>query len=364
VNLSSSKPGYLWWGKRLILFAVIFLALIKFVDFSLIAPHGRGDAWSMWNLKARFMNRLGIVETLTDQEAFDTAFSPVLIGPDRPLLLPLLTASGWRLFSNDTQAIPISIALFFTFGTGAVLYLALSYLKMPNPAWLLTLLLFVTPNTISQGSSQLADVPFGFFVLITVAALTFYEREQRPKWLLAATLATGLALSTKNEGAFLIPCLAVGYFRLWRQPRRTAGVVLGLLPFVLGFVAIKLAVDAPNEIVGQGQGTATFERLVDPARYETVARVFWRELDWFALASFLSIAYLLFSQPRLQWRFTAPLLIVALLLIGYFFIFIITPRPIPWHVEVSLPRLVFHLWPTALFGYALSTQPHPSNQTA
>ena len=46
-------------------------------------------------------------------------------------------------------------------------------------------------------------------------------------------------------------------------------------------------------------------------------------------------------------------LAIGLLLVGYFFVFVITPHDLGWHVATSLHRLLLHAWPSLLFVFFL-----------
>ena len=50
---------------------------------------------------------------------------------------------------------------------------------------------------------------------------------------------------------------------------------------------------------------------------------------------------------------------LILTLAGYFFIYLITPRDIYWHLRFSLNRLFLQLWPSAIFLFfmALGSKP-------
>jgi hypothetical protein len=53
---------------------------------------------------------------------------------------------------------------------------------------------------------------------------------------------------------------------------------------------------------------------------------------------------------------------LLLTLAGYFFIYLITPRDIYWHLRFSLNRLFIQLWPSAIFLFfvALGSKPFSS----
>src|SRR5882724_5366189 len=53
----------------------------------------------------------------------------------------------------------------------------------------------------------------------------------------------------------------------------------------------------------------------------------------------------------------APLLMVlAMMLAGYYWVYILTPVDLNWHLQTSLSRLLAQLWPSAVFAYFLTTR--------
>jgi len=49
--------------------------------------------------------------------------------------------------------------------------------------------------------------------------------------------------------------------------------------------------------------------------------------------------------------------VLAVMLIGYFFVYVITPQNLEWHLRTSLARLLLQLWPMTLFLFALCLGP-------
>jgi hypothetical protein len=47
-------------------------------------------------------------------------------------------------------------------------------------------------------------------------------------------------------------------------------------------------------------------------------------------------------------------LVLPLILAGYFFIYLITPYDLRWHLRFSLNRLFLQLWPSAVFLFFLA----------
>jgi len=47
------------------------------------------------------------------------------------------------------------------------------------------------------------------------------------------------------------------------------------------------------------------------------------------------------------------LIILCMMVIGYYFVYIISPYNLNWHLVTSLPRLIIQLWPSVVFSYFL-----------
>ena len=50
-----------------------------------------------------------------------------------------------------------------------------------------------------------------------------------------------------------------------------------------------------------------------------------------------------------QKRWLSGMIVLGLMLIGYFFIYIVTPERLSWHLATSLNRLLLQLWPMTVF---------------
>ena len=44
------------------------------------------------------------------------------------------------------------------------------------------------------------------------------------------------------------------------------------------------------------------------------------------------------------------------MLAGYYWVYILTPVNLTWHLQTSLNRLLAQLWPSAVFAYFLTTR--------
>ena len=93
----------------------IALAVTTFLVAVANNPHGDEGAWSIWNLRARFLFRAGAFW----RDAFSTDLS--WSHPDYPLLLPGIVALCWTLAGHESTDAPIAIAFLFALGTAGVL---------------------------------------------------------------------------------------------------------------------------------------------------------------------------------------------------------------------------------------------------
>ena len=109
-------------------------------------------------------------------------------------------------------------------------------------------------------------------------------------------------------------------------------------------------------------------KLEDPSRYWAVLKWFGKELFRFGQWLLIPIPLLMLglfimlkgkipceASPAIR----ASALALALTLGGYFFIYLITPYDIYWHLRFSLNRLLLQLWPSAIFLYFLRIGSEP-----
>jgi hypothetical protein len=343
------------------LVAVIVSGLAYFAARWSAQPHGEWDSWAMWNLRARFLYRGG--------EHWHDGFSPVLLwsSPDYPLLLQASVARCWTYLGHEATLAPALLGLLFTFAAAGVLCAAVGSLRGPTQGLLAALVLLGTSLFLRTGSLQIADVPVGFFILAALALLALHDGPGAagPRGLVLAGMMAGFAAWTKNEGLLFLACLLPvrlalrGRARGWKGAAREAlPLLLGLLPVMALVVAYKLTVAPPNDLVsGQGSQT-TLGRLTDPTRYRMIADAFvW---VFFSIGPWafvpLGLAFALLGPAPRPARALArlPLLVVVLMLLGFFGVYVLTPRDLHWQLETSLYRLYMQLWPSALLGYFLA----------
>lgn len=360
---SPRSPAILrWLTPAFALLAVA--ALTAFVTFSAVSPHGRWDAWTIWNLRARFLYRSGA--------NWLDAFSDLLAWThlDYPLLVPGSVARAWTVAGGDTALASILVAALFMVGTAMLLVAALSSFRGSSQGLAAGIVLLATAAFVSQAASQYADVPFGFYMLAALVAIVLAERDSdtRYRYLVLAGLAAGLAAWTKNEGLLFIAILfftrllLAARMKEWDALLRDSGALLaGLAPALAVILIFKLTLAPPNDIVAAIEMSGTIERLTDLSRYTYVMGRFGNAFmsfgSWIVSAPVLLALYLILLGVRIRDQDKAAvawsLSIVGLMLLAYFSVYVATPHDLKWHLDTSLNRLLMQLWPSAVFVYFL-----------
>ncbi len=370
LNAQHAPPRCLLVAFGVALLAALYSAIVR----ALARPYGSGwDSFAIWNLHARFLYRGGIY--------WRDGFSPLIpwSHPDYPLLLPAAIAHFWTVMGRESSALPAVIGLVFTFSTVGLLFCGLDLLLSRTPALLGAMFLLCTPFFIDLGTWQYADVPLSFFILATLVLLHLHDRlansgvESR-SILAMAGLAAGFAAWTKNEGVlFLVAVLLARMWLSFRQSSRGRSPISQIAPMLLAVAPIftliaffKRAIAPPGDLFSDP--ATMLHKLEDPSRYWAVLKWYCRELvrfgEWWLIPIpilMLVLYFLMKSSIARAEKETVRASAIALImaLAGYFFIYLITPRDIYWHLRFSLSRLFLQLWPSAIFLFfvALGSKP-------
>mgnify|MGYP000862530652 FL=1 len=335
-------------------------------------PHGKWDAFLIWNMHARFLFRSG--ENWMDYFRSGLDWTH----PDYPCLLPLSIVRVWEYCGGETLAAPIAIALLFTLLVAGLLWTALGTLRNNEQGCLAAMLLAASPLFVLVGASQLADIPLSFFILGAIVVLFLHDRLEKPgsSAVVMAGLLAGLAAWTKNEGILfcslilLVRPVITGFYE---GPRRAAGefvsLFAGAAPALLVLFLFKTAIAPPSDLLAGQTAGGFVERLGDAGRYGTVLMSYLRTgltftqgipdvrapfvVNPFIPGFILLAAYLALSgiekDPRDGRGFLTGWAVVALTLAGYFFVFIMTPHDLKWHLLTALNRLFLQFWPAVIF---------------
>jgi hypothetical protein len=172
----------------------------------------------------------------------------------------------------------------------------------------------------------------------------------------------GFAAWTKNEGlvpALALPlayCAVVIRRRGWSAARTSAiEIVVGLLPVLVVLALFKILVAPVNDIVDGVMRPGVMRYWLDWARVSYVARymatnaVSWG--GWSGIGP-LSLIALVALLPRARHPMavqTAAALMLALQLLVFFAVYVMTPHSVVWHMQTSWARLVAQMWPSLVW---------------
>jgi len=354
-------PKYL-----LLVFAVsVALALAIFLGAVLFNPHGEEGAWSIWNLRARFLVRAGALWRL----AFANNLNWTHL--DYPLMLPGLVALCWKL-SGESTAAPIAIAFLFTLGTVGVLMCTLAALRGKMEAVLAGTLLFGTASFIALGAALYGDVPLSFYILATLALFCLQDRHPADlRFTALAGLMAGFGAWTRNEGIiFVIAALLARAVALFRAGERSA-ILPQVLTFLAGAIAplavvivFKLRVAPPSGLLAITPAEI-FKHLSDIARWILTAEGLVIMLVNFGrflipIALVLGIYWYLVRfkvDARDRTGLATAGIALSLTLAAELLIDILYEPNLQVEISTSFERILAQLWPSALLMFFLASAP-------
>jgi hypothetical protein len=372
--LAKSKAPRLDWAEGptvpwyfTVLFALaIALAVTMFLGAVAYNPHGEEAAWSIWNLRARFLFLAGAF--------WRDAFSPDLSWShlDYPLLLPGLVALCWKLSGQESSDGPIAIAFLFALGTTGVLAGALGVLRGKTHALLAGTLLTGTASFVALSAALYGDVPLSFYILAALALLCFQDRYPEDlRFSAVAGLMAGLAAWTRNEGMIFVVALLVARAFALARFRERPGLVPQFFRLLAGMAAplavvvlFKLRLAAPSDVFSVS-ASAMLKHLSDVGRWILTAEGlvvvlfnFGRFLIPIALALALYWYLVRFQVDRRDRASLATAgialgLTIAAQLLGD----LMLTDNLALEINTSFERILLQLWPAALLMFFLASGP-------
>lgn len=350
------------WLLRCVFAVALFCAVTRFLALSFQEPNGQFDAFGHWNLEARFLYAGG-----THLKQYS---SLTWAHPDYPLLIPASIAGAWAFPGTQTTIVPCAVAFLFTFSLVGLVSVSISRFRGERQGLLAGLCMLGTPFLIWQGASQYADVPVAYFFVAALAIL-FWSNETHPHrgFLILSGAAAGLAAWTKNEGLLFTVLFVALYFLMtvvqkgkMNGIRDTFAILTGLAPVLAIVVAHKLYMGQSNDLVAGQHLHESAHKMLDYSRYALITKQMARGIfsfgEWNRLLPLPAIllVYALLAGIDLTDKKNAPCVIVGasltfLMLAGYFWIYVLTPANLSWHLETSLNRLLLQLLPLSIFVY-------------
>jgi hypothetical protein len=361
----AESPLVPWYLTAVFALAVV-LAASMFLGAVAYNSHGEEGAWSIWNLRARFLFSAG--PFWRDAFASDLNWSH----PDYPLMLPGLVALCWKLSGQESTDAPIAIAFLFALGTLGLLAGTLGTLRGKTYALLAGTVLLGTASFVALSAALYGDVPLSFYILATLALLCLQDRHpENLRFSALAGLMAGFAAWTRNEGiiflAAVIIARVIALFR-YRQGKLLGRQLLRLVPGSAAPLAVviffKLRVGGPSDYVFVTASTI-LKHLADPARWIVTLEgliVILFNFGRFLIPIALMLAlYWYLVRFRVDERDRAALstaaLALFLTLIVQLLMDILYIDNLGLEIATSFERILLQLWPAALLMFFLASGP-------
>jgi hypothetical protein len=362
VTSQATTPGFRWTWLLAVTFGIVMVVMwVRLVQMAAALPAGEWDAWTLWNLRAKFLAGPG--------GTWRYAVSPLLYGThtDYPLLLSGFVARSWKASGTVDTFAPIATALLFFAALLALLMSVVALLRGTASALLAGLVLLSTTSLLVWAPAQYSDIPLAFYFL-AATALVFLEPSETACGhcaLLWAGVCAGLASWTKNEGVvFLIGFIIVFFAFTWWKSRaatalaRTGWLLAGAAPGALLAVWLKFFLaPAADSLVTQGVSGLT--RLGDLSRYVEVAKGFFDNLLNLGsgvahpLILLAILAIVLRWQVEGRYKLPARIATAALIwmILSYCVVFLITSTDLTLMLQTTFDRLLIQVWPSFLLVF-------------
>ena len=312
-------------------------------------PLGGWDAWSCWNLKAKFIY-LG-------ENSWKDMFDPVLWRSNTgyPLALPTLNVWFWQ-WTGLAQEVTMFNAILLTLLTAGVLLSGLQALGVPPLyAALTTLSVFTMSFGNTLCISQYSDILFSLYLLCAFVCYLSYEKSKDHRLLILTAIFIGLLSFTKNEGLAAssilglliliqrpkIPWIFLGVLLISALP--TAIFTLSMAPHGGVFINGLLSHDHPSS-------SSRLIYILTNTLYEFMS------LKWAGLWILAAVGLIL-SKDR---AFKKPLVLVGLFMALFLTITLAYYQintffdDIKWWMDNTLNRIVFALMPSVFLWMGLS----------
>ncbi len=340
------------WGLGLLALLAIPLTME-----ALHYPLGGWDAWSCWNLKARFI--------FLGQDHWKDMLDPVLWRSNThyPLLLPLMNVFCWDLLGQADQNIPMINSIIFSLLTAGVMCWGIFLLTgRLLTALALTALPLTLPFFITLAVSQYSDILIGFYLISAILCWLGQQRLNMPGLKVLCGLFLGLLSFTKTEGlvaAALLSALII--VDDWRKGhfKDLPGFLFALGLMALPTVIFNLAFAPHNEAFINGFSSAA--QPSDITRLQVIAVYPWFEMisgkwnGWWLLM----IAGLVLSGKK-SWQgkqMTVGIFVILYIGVILAYYWVNTFFPIVWWMQTTLSRIIFALIPTITLWVAASLIP-------
>jgi hypothetical protein len=222
-NMTFLKKEYGWGILALVILGIPLAISAHYF------PLGGWDAWSCWNLKAKFI--------FLGHDNWKDVLAPGLwrSNTQYPLLWPLVNVWFFDLCGKFDQAVPMLNSIVFALLTAGILLFGLWELTgMLIPAILAAVIVTAIPFGVTLYISQYSDALLGLFLLSAFLSFLLAEKYDLPKLKILSLVFLGLMSFTKNEGLIAAGIAALGLF--WHERSHKKGLKTLILAFFIALL--------------------------------------------------------------------------------------------------------------------------------
>jgi hypothetical protein len=323
----------------------VFLLTLHFVLKA--SKYGSWDAWAIWNMHAKFLYNPQLWRTLFTSKL---SYSHL----DYPLMLPSITAFFWNSIHCTLPYIPYLLSYGIMITIPLLIYFSLLEEGLSVIAYLTLAIFVIDINYQAIAASQCADTLLSLLIL-----LTFIQYKNLSKLSGGGIYILGFVCAAcgwvKNEGlAFYLIFTVAFVLANIKQPAALLKYIVGASVPTLAILSFKFFFAPANDLVSTGSNplTTLSSIVLDTVRYTTIIK-FWVNM---LISNYIGVLVLLFALLVFNRRFflSLPFIVIALLLVVYFAIYIITPYDLTWHLFTSLYRILMHVYPAFIYLTFLS----------
>jgi hypothetical protein len=273
------------------------------------------------------------------------------------------------------------VAFVFSLAIPSLLFVALSLFRSTIMGVLTVGFLLVSPIFLGSTFLQYSDIPVGFFFLLTTVLFIYAETlsglsdiPHRGLYALAG-FSAGCATLTKNEGLLFFLVFVAAWVlqvllrRKLKQQFKKGLVFLAAAGLFLVPLGFHKASSPMNELVGM-QTARDFSRIIQASRHEAILTSVVENISdpktlsavggkpasrWPLFCGLFFLLLVGIDETSLKKASVFLAWSVALLLCtGYYFVYLMTPFDLRWHLATSMERLLVQVLPLVLLAIGLS----------
>lgn len=332
-------------------------------------PFTSYDGRAIWSYKAQVL--------LHDRTVFNEEFQDPLrhhYHREYPILMPFAMFMIYDTIGHVAERqVRFLLSSVFVFSVLFIFGFLRRFGAGPLMAILLAMLYCATPfrddwserdgGALNSGA---VDIPLSLFAMIAIGSfMMFWKERQRWQWVLGAVFVA-ICLMTKKEGIVILAVISFGnglqaLFGLGISNRKRAfleAVGASLLAVAIALPSIYIGSKMPNFYDEKYGEMLTWEVLSQvhtriPIVVVTAAQeiIFVTKWSWYWIAF---IAMLLLAIPG--WFTRREFYLDAILLAwvaSYFFVYLVSPLNLVFHLNTSISRLASHFLPLVLIRLGL-----------